>query len=165
MGIGEKIKKYRTEQGLTLEEVANSVGVSRQTMSRYETGVIANIPSDKIEAIARKLGVSPAILMGWTPVWEKDQYEDYYAPTNTDDDRRYLLKSWGIPSDLQSDANRLFSSPSKLVNQDSELTAYLEELRTRPEMRMLFSVAKGASKADVEKAVAIIEALRKTEER
>lgn len=49
------------------------------------------------------------------------------------------------------------------INQDPELTEYLEELRTRPEMRMLFSVAKGASKADVEKAVAIIEALRKTE--
>lgn len=49
------------------------------------------------------------------------------------------------------------------VNNDPELTAYLEELRTRPEMRMLFSVAKGATKEDVEKAVAIIEALRKTE--
>ncbi|MCQ2439450.1 MAG: helix-turn-helix transcriptional regulator [Oscillospiraceae bacterium] len=51
-------------------------------------------------------------------------------------------------------------SPSAV---DPELTAYLEELRTRPEMRMLFSVAKDASKADIEKAVAIIEALRKTE--
>lgn len=163
MGIGAKIKKYRTEQGLTLEEVAKSIGVSRQTMSRYETGVITNIPSDKIEAIAHKLGVSPSILMGWTPVWEKDQYEDYYAPTNTDEDRRHLLKIWGIPSDLQSEANRLFGLSSTSVNNDPELTAYLEELRNRPEMRMLFSVAKGATKEDVEKAVAIIEALRKTE--
>ena len=51
-----------------------------------------------------------------------------------------------------------------LVNGDPELTAYLDSLRNRPELRMLFSVAKGATKADVEKAVAIIEALRKTEE-
>lgn len=43
-----------------------------------------------------------------------------------------------------------------------ELTEYLEELKTRPEMKMLFSVAKGATKEDIEKAVAIIEALRKT---
>lgn len=50
-----------------------------------------------------------------------------------------------------------------LVNDDPDLTSYLEELRTRPEMRMLFSVAKDATKEDVEKAVAIIEALRKTE--
>lgn len=55
------------------------------------------------------------------------------------------------------------SDIAPLINDDPELTNYLEELRTRPEMRMLFSVAKDATKEDVEKAVAIIEALRKTE--
>lgn len=43
---------------------------------------------------------------------------------------------------------------------ESELNEYLEELKTRPEMRMLFSLAKGATKEDVEKAVKIIEALQ-----
>jgi len=52
-----------------------------------------------------------------------------------------------------------------LVNDDEELTEYLEQLRNRPEMRMLFSVTKRATKEDVEKAVAIIEALRKAEGR
>lgn len=51
-----------------------------------------------------------------------------------------------------------------LINGDEELTEYLEQLRTRPEMRMLFSISKNATKEDVERAVAIIEALRKTEE-
>ena len=51
------------------------------------------------------------------------------------------------------------TSPS---GNDEELNELLEELRTRPEMKMLFSLAKGATKEDVEKAVAIIEALRKT---
>ena len=46
---------------------------------------------------------------------------------------------------------------------DDELNAYLEELKNRPEMRMLFSLAKGATKKDVEQAAAIIEALRKGE--
>ena len=45
-----------------------------------------------------------------------------------------------------------------LINGDEELTEYLEQLKTRPEMRMLFSQTKGASKEDVEKAVRIIEA-------
>ncbi len=45
-----------------------------------------------------------------------------------------------------------------LVNGDEELTEYLEELKTRPEMRMLFSLTKGATKEDVERAVRIIEA-------
>lgn len=51
------------------------------------------------------------------------------------------------------------------VPRDKELEDFLEMLRTRPECRMLFSVAKDATKEDVEKAVAIIEALRRTEGR
>lgn len=47
-----------------------------------------------------------------------------------------------------------------LVNDDEELTDYLEELKNRSEMRMLFSLAKNATKEDVEKAVKIIEALK-----
>lgn len=46
-----------------------------------------------------------------------------------------------------------------LVNEDEELTEYLDELKNRPEMKMLFSLAKGATKEDVEKAVKIIETL------
>lgn len=45
--------------------------------------------------------------------------------------------------------------------QDEELLGYLEDLRTRPEMRMYFSLAKGASKEDVETAVRIVEAYLK----
>ena len=48
------------------------------------------------------------------------------------------------------------------MNDDDEMNEYLEELRTRPELKMLFSLAKGATKQDIEQAVAIIEALRKT---
>ena len=44
----------------------------------------------------------------------------------------------------------------------SELDEYLEELKTRPEMKMLFSLAKDATPEEVEQAVAIIKALRKT---
>ena len=46
---------------------------------------------------------------------------------------------------------------------DYDITEYLEMLRTRPECRMLFSLTKDATKEDVEKAVAIITALRSTE--
>lgn len=52
-----------------------------------------------------------------------------------------------------------------LVNDDEELTQFLETLRNRPECRVLLSITKDATKEDVEKAVAIIEALRKTEGR
>ena len=45
-----------------------------------------------------------------------------------------------------------------VTDKDAELMAYLEELRTRPELKMLFSLTKDASKEDVEASVRIIEA-------
>ena len=54
----------------------------------------------------------------------------------------------------------LLGRDEPLVNGDPELTEYLESLRDRPELRMLFSVTKNAAKEDVEAAVKIIEALR-----
>ena len=42
----------------------------------------------------------------------------------------------------------------------NEMEEYLTLLRERPEMKMLFSVSKKASKEDIEKTVRIIEALK-----
>ena len=43
---------------------------------------------------------------------------------------------------------------------DAETAEYAEMLRTRPEMRMLFSASRGISKEDMEKAVEYIELLK-----
>ena len=58
-----------------------------------------------------------------------------------------------------------FVERDSLAQSPNELNEYLEILKTRPECRMLFSLAKDSSKEDVEKAVAIIEAIRRTEGR
>lgn len=47
-----------------------------------------------------------------------------------------------------------------LINEDEELTEFLQMLKTRPECRMLFQLSKDATKEDVEAAVRIIEAIR-----
>ena len=65
MALKDNLKSKRTEKGLTLDEVASKVGVSRQTIQRYESGVISNIPSDNIEKLASALDTTPAELMGW----------------------------------------------------------------------------------------------------
>ena len=65
IALKDNLKSKRTEKGLTLDEVATKVGVSRQTIQRYESGVISNIPSDNIEKLAFALDTSPAELMGW----------------------------------------------------------------------------------------------------
>lgn len=65
MAIKDNIKKKRKERGMTLEEVAAVVGVTRQTVQKYESGIVSNIPSDKIELLAKALHTTPAYLMGW----------------------------------------------------------------------------------------------------
>lgn len=65
MSKGDIIRRLRESKGMTLDEVGSFVGVSKQTIYKYETGIITNIPSDKIEKIARILGVEEAVIMGW----------------------------------------------------------------------------------------------------
>lgn len=64
--ISGKIKQLRKAHGMTLEELAGKIGTSRQTIHRYENGIIANIPHDKVQMLAEALNVSPSELMGWT---------------------------------------------------------------------------------------------------
>ena len=64
--IGEKIKELRKNKRMTLLELADAIGTSKQTIHRYENGTIANIPHEKISALAEALGTTPAALMGWS---------------------------------------------------------------------------------------------------
>jgi len=78
MRTGEMLRKLRIERDYTLEYVANVIGVSRQTVQRYETGVISNIPSDKIEMLANLYKVSPGTIMGWNNPDSHEEKLDYY---------------------------------------------------------------------------------------
>jgi repressor LexA len=63
--LATNLKRLRREKRITLEELAAAVGTSKQTIHRYEHGIITNVPAEKIELLARALGVTPAELMGW----------------------------------------------------------------------------------------------------
>ena len=66
MSIGKNMRQRRRELGYTLEEVAQQLGTSKQTIQRYESGKISNIPSEKIAQIAAFLEISPSVLVGWS---------------------------------------------------------------------------------------------------
>ena len=72
MTIGERIKKLRLEKEYTLDEIADKLNTSRQTIFKYENNIVTNIPSDKIEKLALIFNVSPAYIMGWEDVLEKN---------------------------------------------------------------------------------------------
>lgn len=62
--INKNIHELRTQQGLTLQELADKVGTSKQTIQRYESGEISNIPYNKIMKLASALNTTPSKLMG-----------------------------------------------------------------------------------------------------
>lgn len=82
MAIKERLKQRRLELNMTLEDVAKIVGITRQTVQKYESGVVSNIPSDKIEDLAKALKTTPAYIMGW---------EDNEESNATDDDIKFAL--------------------------------------------------------------------------
>ena len=61
--IANKIKTRRQELGLTLEDVAQAVGVGRSTVQRWESGLIKNMGRDKIAALAKILQINPVDLV------------------------------------------------------------------------------------------------------
>lgn len=77
MGLKENIKIMRKSHGKTLEDVARYIGVARQTVQKYESGLVSNIPSTTIEKLAEFFGCTPAYLMGWTD-------DPHDSPTNKD---------------------------------------------------------------------------------
>lgn len=86
MDIGDKIKMLRAQQGLTLEEVGQRVGVGKSTVRKWESGQIANMRRDKIALLAQAFGVTPAYLMGW----KESATAEPKQPTIPEDETRLL---------------------------------------------------------------------------
>ena len=63
--LSRKIKELRLAKQMTLEQVADIVGVGKSTVRKWETGMIANMKRDKIALLAKALSTTPAELMGW----------------------------------------------------------------------------------------------------
>lgn len=65
MEVYERIKARRKELGLSADDVADALGVSRATVYRYESADIEKLPTTIIEPLSKILRCSIAYLMGW----------------------------------------------------------------------------------------------------
>ncbi len=68
MEIKDIIRNKRIERGYTMKELANLVGVSEATVSRWESGHLSTMKHTKIAILANALGISPAELFTKTPI-------------------------------------------------------------------------------------------------
>ena len=119
--LANKLKELRRAKKMTLEELAALVGTSKQTIHRYENGVISNIPHERIKLLADALHVAPSALMGWDdsvysldnimpinqkrvpiigtiacgePIYAEEEYGSYIS-TSSDIDASFCLRAKG----------------------------------------------------------------------
>ena len=152
--MANRLKIIRKAKKITQQEVASYIGISQNTYSYWESGRV-KIDNESLLKLSQFFGVSSDFLLGrryrmTTPpeTWKYGYDEDYENANQYE--KVYLEYKFGniqyIDDDISLD--------------DAELFAVLESVRSRPEMRMLFSTLKDATKEDVERTVKIIEALK-----
>ncbi|HYD14657.1 MAG TPA: helix-turn-helix transcriptional regulator [Allosphingosinicella sp.] len=61
--LGDKIKQFRREKGLTLEQLAQATGSSKSYMWELENKDVARPSAEKLERIAEVLGLTSAFLI------------------------------------------------------------------------------------------------------
>lgn len=66
IALASRLRELRLYNKLSLKEVSSKIGISDVTLQRYETVDIVNIPSDKIEELAKIYNTTPQVIMGWT---------------------------------------------------------------------------------------------------
>ena len=162
--LGDYLRHRRGS--LSLRDFAKQCGISHTHLDSLEkgydprTGKPVRVTTETLKNIADGLGVDYLYLSGLAenidispaspPEWDDAMWAAYNSAT--EEAKAEYLRQWGVPDKLRG---RLPELP------DAELWAYLEELKTRPEMRMLFKCAADATKEDIVQAVKIIEALQK----
>ena len=111
MEVGEKIRKLRKTAGLSQVELAGMLGVSKQSLYKYETGVVRNIPFEKIEKLAQILHTTPQYLLGW------DEPSDALENGRTESRRleKYFMTMFESLDDL--DKGRLIGSAETMLKQ------------------------------------------------
>lgn len=94
MTKGERIKRLRIDKGITQEEMAKLLNTTKQTISKYEKGIVTNIPSDKLEEMAKVLCSTPGYIMGWEDAQKSnDTIADIVVRLRTDPDFLSIAKT------------------------------------------------------------------------
>lgn len=73
--VGKRLKEARKKYGVTQDKVAELLGISKQTISNYETG--NTYPPEKmLDKLCKLYGVEPHIIKGTNPVQQDGVYDE-----------------------------------------------------------------------------------------
>ncbi len=63
-----RIRQLRKNAGMTQDELGALIGIKKSAVAKYESGNIENIKKASVEILAEHFGVTPAYLLGWSPM-------------------------------------------------------------------------------------------------
>lgn len=84
MNVGDRMKSIRKQQGISADQLAESIGVSRSTIFRYEKGDIEKMPIEVVANVASSLHVSLIDLMGISNDSISEKITEIVSKLNTD---------------------------------------------------------------------------------
>ena len=88
MELNNRLKEYRERAGLTQEQLAEQIGVQRNTVWRWENNR-ATMKADLLRRLSEILNVEPAILI------KSDDTVDRKDDPDTQPDTNNLVFEWG----------------------------------------------------------------------
>ena len=101
--IGLKIKQKRKSLNLTQLQLAEKVNLTESSISRYESGKIATMPTSTVNKICSVLQIEPSELLGLT-TQNSFEYDLKEILTSIDD----------LPKEVKKDLLDLFKQQIKL---------------------------------------------------
>lgn len=89
--IAEKIRCLRRDKGLTLQQVADKVGISHSSIWNIENGVCRNVSMQRLMKIADALGVKVEAILGDSMEVSKKEFDIKFNKLSYDDQRRIMM--------------------------------------------------------------------------
>lgn len=103
--FGRELKRYRLQADLTQEELAERIGVTRETVSQLERGVNTNPGNDILLSLERHLGLSRlrsrALLMGQDAPDHSDLILQIYRIAAIPDPQERRQAWFALPMELR----------------------------------------------------------------
>ncbi|MBQ2347017.1 MAG: helix-turn-helix transcriptional regulator [Clostridia bacterium] len=129
MEIGKRIFEQRTQKGLTMEQLANLLGVQKSAVNKWEKGIVKNIKRPTILKMSEIFGCEPSYLMGFDQAMQNKWHNEVLSSiqenisgmqnvVNLSDDEYVLIENYRNSSEVDKEAaKRLLAYASKMRKQ------------------------------------------------
>ena len=114
--MGERIRDCRQKAGLTMEELAEKVGVQKSAVNKWEKGNVENLKRSIIQKLAELFNVNPAWLMGWTPITGSVENEPEAQPISSP----FIIEIEQITKDYSKRQQELLMMYAKLLSKEDK---------------------------------------------